>query len=115
MRKNKVKKIALYALFAAVITACAWISIPTPWGINATFSLFGVFLAAFCLGLEGGLVSTVTYILLGAVGMPVFSQFSGGMGVLLGASGGFVFGFLVAAILCGIAKRSKPNATRYLL
>lgn len=115
MNKIKVKKIALYALFTAVITACAWISVSTPFGVNLSFSLFGVCLAAFCLGVKGGIAATATYILLGAAGLPVFSQFTCGIGVLFGASGGFIFGFLIVAILCGIAKNSKTKVTRYLL
>lgn len=115
MNKIKIKKIAICALFTAVITACAWISVSTPFGVNLSFSLFGVCLVAFCLGVKGGIAATVTYILLGAAGLPVFSQFTGGIGVLFGASGGFVFGFLIVTVLCGIAKRSKTKAMRYLL
>lgn len=115
MNKLKIKKIALCALFTAVITACAWISVLTPFGVNFSLTLFGVCIAAFCLGFKGGLAATLSYILLGAVGMPVFSQFSGGFGVLFGASGGFVFGFLVAAILCGIAKNIETKLVKYLL
>ncbi len=113
MKKTKIKKIALSALFVAVITACAWLSIPTPFGINLTITLFGVGLAGFLLGVKGALAATGAYILLGALGMPVFSQFAGGPGVLVGASGGFVFGFLAVAIMCGFCKSQKNNIIKY--
>ena len=100
---KKTKKIALWALFTAIIAASAWISIPTPMGINLSFSLFGVCLAGFCLGVKGSIAATTVYIALGAVGLPVFSQFAGGVGVLFGASGGFLWGFLLSAYLCAKA------------
>lgn len=115
MNKTKIKNLALYALFTAVITACAWISVITPFGVNMSFSLFGVCLAACCLGLKGGLLSTVTYVLLGAVGLPVFSQFAGGIGVLVGPSGGFVWGFLASATLCGITQKLKNKFLKYII
>ena len=115
MNKTKIKNMSLYALFTAIIAACAWISISTPFGVNLSFSLFGVCLASCCLGLKGGLLSTVTYILLGVTGLPVFSQFSGGIGVLLGPSGGFIWGFLLVAVLCGVATNIKNQPLSYLL
>ena len=115
MNKSKIKQIALSALFTAVITASAWISIPTPFGINLAFSLFGVCLTAFCLDIKSAISSVAAYIALGAAGLPVFSYFTGGIGVLLGASGGFLWGFLAIATLCGIAKNQTKKIIRYML
>ncbi len=115
MNSLKTKKIAQSALFTAIIAASAWISIPTPFGINMTFSLFGVCLAAFCLGAKGAVASTMVYILLGAAGVPVFSLFSGGVGVLVGASGGFIWGFLITAVLCGVAKTILNKPIKYTI
>ena len=115
MNSSKTKRIAQSALFTAIIAASAWISIPTPFGINLTFSLFGIGLAAFCLGVKGAVASTVVYILLGAAGLPVFSLFSGGVGVLLGASGGFIWGFLIIAVLCGVTKTIINKPIKYTL
>lgn len=115
MNKLKIKKTALSALFTAVIAACGWISVPTPFGVNLAFTLFGVCLAGFTLGISSAVASTVCYVILGAVGLPVFSAFSGGMGVLLGPSGGFLWGFIFAAVLCGIAKNKRNKTIKYLL
>lgn len=115
MKIIKTKKIALSALFTTVIVACGWISLPTPFGINITLSILGVCLAAFVLGVKYALVSIVAYIALGAVGLPVFSQFMGGAGVLFGVSGGFIWGFLLTVVICGIAKKCKRKILKYVL
>ncbi len=114
MNKTKIKKIAIAAVFTAVIAATAWISIPTPFGVNLAFSLFGVCLTAFCLDIKSALAATAVYIALGAVGLPVFSQFSGGFGVLFGASGGFLWGFLLTVVLCGVASKANKKLFKYL-
>lgn len=113
MRKIKIKDIAITAIFTAVIAATAWITIPLPIGINLTLQLFGVCLAGFFLGTKRGIAATAIYIALGASGLPVFSLFTGGIGVLLGPSGGFLWGFLPAVILCGLSEKttSKPLKT----
>lgn len=94
----KAKNMALCGLFVALFTVCAWISIPFgPVAITLqTFAL------CLCLGLLGGKLGTLTilvYLLLGAVGVPVFSGFRGGAAVLMGATGGYVFGFLFTGLL----------------
>ncbi len=112
MNKTKIKKIAISAVFAALIAATAWISVPTPFGVNLAFTIFGVCLTGFVLGVKYGLMSTVVYIALGAIGLPVFSQFMSGFGILLGASGGFLWGFLITAALCGISKNMDKKALK---
>ncbi len=115
MNKSKIKTMAISALFTAIIAATAWISVPTPFGINLTLQTFGVCLAAFCLDTRAGLASVAAYIAIGVAGLPVFSSFTGGIGVLLGASGGFLWGFLPTAVLCGAAKRQNKKPLKYLL
>lgn len=91
-------------LFAALMALCAWISIPAG-DIAITMQTFGVFLALLCLGGKWGTVSIAIYLLLGAVGMPVFSAFQGGFGVLLGPTGGFLWGFLFSGLTYRILER----------
>lgn len=88
--------IAMIPLFSAIIALCAWITVPIP-GIPFTMQVFGVFAALAVLGAKKGSISIAVYILLGAVGVPVFSGFNGGIGVLLGATGGYIVGFMVSA------------------
>lgn len=113
MNRSKLKQISLCAIFTSIIAATAWISIPTGFGVNLTFQLFGVCLTAFILGVKSALAATAVYIVLGAAGLPVFSYFTGGFGVLVGITGGFLWGFLFSAILCGVSKNIKHKATKY--
>ncbi len=114
MKKSKIKKIAVTAIFTAVIAASAWISVFTPFGINLTLQMFAVCLAGFVLGAKWGAAATAAYLAIGAAGLPVFSAFTGGAGVLFGVSGGFLWGFLLTAVLCGIAGKTNKRFLKYL-
>lgn len=95
-------------MFTALIAVCAWISIPAP--VPFTMQTFGVFLAAGLLGKNKGAVAVLVYILLGAVGLPVFSGGRGGLGIILGETGGYIMGFVPSAYICGLIceKNKKP-------
>ena len=93
----KAREITLISVCAALTAVCAWISIPAP--IAFTLQTFGVFFALYLLGGKRGFLSVLVYVLLGCVGLPVFSGFRGGLGVLLGPSGGFIIGFLASALI----------------
>ena len=84
--KMKTLDMAYIGLFAVVIAICSWISIPTV--VPFTLQTFAVFLAVAVLGGKRGTLSVIVYVLLGAVGLPVFSGFKGGIGVLLNTTGG---------------------------
>ena len=86
------------SLFAALLAICAWICIPVS-DIGITLQTFGVFLALSLLGGKWGSVSVLLYLLLGAVGLPVFSGFRGGAGHLVGVTGGFLWGFLISGLV----------------
>ena len=81
----------------ALITICSWISIPTT--IPFTLQTFAVMLTVLLLGGMRGTIAIIIYILLGAVGVPVFSGFSGGIGKLMGPTGGYIIGFLGTALV----------------
>lgn len=86
------------ALFAVLLAICGWISLPIP-PIPFTLQTFGVFSALLFLEGRRGLYAVAVYLLLGAVGLPVFSGFRGGLGILLEATGGYLLGFLVMALI----------------
>lgn len=90
------KELAFTALMAVIIAVCSWISIPTT--VPFTLQTFGVFCALGLLGGKRGTFAVLVYIILGAVGVPVFAGFSGGVGVLFGSTGGYIIGFLLSAI-----------------
>ena len=92
-----VKNMVLASLFAGLMAICAWISIPV-FDIAFTMQTFAVFLALLVLGGKWGTVSILIYLLLGAVGLPVFSGFRGGPGALLGVTGGYLWGFLFTGV-----------------
>lgn len=96
-RKLRVSDLVYIALMAALLAVCAWVTIPTP-AIAFTLQTMGVFLALIILGGKRGTLAIFVYILLGAVGVPVFSGFKGGLGALLSATGGYIFGFLFTGL-----------------
>lgn len=89
------KDLAFTAMFAALIVVCSWISIPT--AVPFTLQTFAIYCALECLGGKRGFFAVLTYILLGAAGVPVFAGFSGGLGSILGTTGGYIIGFLANA------------------
>jgi biotin transport system substrate-specific component len=100
--QSDVRKMAMASLFAALIAVGAFIRIPIPISpVPVTLQVLFIFLAGAILGARWGLVSVIVYLLLGIVGLPVFSGGSSGIGVLLGPTGGYLVGFAVAALVIG--------------
>ena len=95
---TKALDLAYIALMAALIALCAWISVPLG-PVPFTMQTFGIFAALGLLGGRRGTLAFLSYLLLGIVGLPVFSGFSAGAGVLFGATGGYLLGYLAAALL----------------
>ncbi|MBR3292980.1 MAG: biotin transporter BioY [Oscillospiraceae bacterium] len=95
------RNLAYISMGAALIALCAWIAVPA--AIPFTLQTFAVCLVAALLGWRRGFAAVALYLLLGAVGLPVFSGFSGGFGVLLGVTGGYLVGFLLTALVVGLA------------
>lgn len=95
---KKPRDMAYVAFFAVLIAVCSWISIPTV--VPFTMQTFAVFLAVGLLGGRRGTLAVLVYLLMGAVGLPVFSNFTGGLGCLLNVTGGYLVGFLIGAAVC---------------
>ena len=93
---NRTYRIVYTGIFAVLLVICSWISIPTM--IPFTLQTFGVFLTVLLLGGKQGTISIFVYLLLGAVGIPVFSNFGAGLGYLLGNTGGYAIGFLFVGL-----------------
>ncbi len=89
------------ALFAAIIAVCSQIQLPLG-PVPFTLQTLGVFVAAGLLGMKKGVLSVLIYVLLGAVGLPVYAGFSGGFSTLTGPTGGYIIGFLFTALAVGL-------------
>ena len=100
--RSKTYDIVYIAVFAVIMAICSWISIPT--AVPFTLQTFGVFVAVGVLGGKRGTLSILVFILLGAIGVPVFAGFSGGIGVLAGTTGGYIIGFLFSKTVLVLAK-----------
>ena len=108
--------LVLTAMFAAVLAVISQISIPMPSGVPITIQAFGIGLTGAVLGWKYGTLATVVYILLGAVGLPIFANLQGGIQVLAGMTGGYIWGWPVMAALCGLRFHTgRPRADFALL
>ena len=94
---SNIKNITMIGLMAALITICSWISIPTT--VPFTMQTFAIFFSISLLGGKRGFLSVLVWLLLGAVGLPVFSGFTGGIGKFMNVTGGYLLGFLLSALL----------------
>lgn len=103
----RTRDLVLIAIFAAMMAVCAWISVPV-LAVPFTLQSFGVFMALLCLGGKRGTAAICVYVLLGAVGAPVFSGFNGGIGAIMGATGGYIIGFIFSGTQLLAHLRSLP-------
>lgn len=98
------KAITTSALFVAIIAVCSWISIPVPGtAVPINLGTFSVIMAGYVLGKKNGVISVLVFLLLGAIGLPVFHGFTGGLGILTGPTGGFLIGYIALAFCAGMA------------
>ena len=104
-RENKMHlrtvEMAYIAMAAIIIAVCSWISIPTV--IPFTLQTFAVFCVLSILGGKCGTIAVTLYLLIGLAGVPVFAGMKGGIGVLLGNTGGYVVGFIWIGLIYWLA------------
>lgn len=98
-----IRDICFISIFTAIIAVCAQINITMPAGVPFTMQTFAIPLAGVILGAKRGTLSVVVYILLGIIGVPVFTGFRGGFAVLFGATGGYIITFPIMALFAGIS------------
>ncbi len=96
-----VTNLTYISLFTVLIIICSWITIPIG-GIPITLQTFGIFATAYMLGTQRATIALSVYILLGAVGIPVFSGFGSGIGQVLGITGGYILGFFISIWIHGL-------------
>lgn len=109
VEKTSIKGLVYAALFGALTAAGALMVIPLP-PVPVTAQTFFLNVSAILLGGQLGALSQVIYVMLGIVGIPVFAGGKAGLGVLFGPTGGYLFGFIIAAFVIGVVNRTKKNA-----
>ena len=100
-KKSVLTDMVYVAVFTAIISVLAQISIPLGIIVPFTLQTLGVFIASAMLGWKRGTLSVILYVLLGVIGLPVFAGFSGGVSVLFGPTGGYIIGFIFTALAVG--------------
>jgi biotin transport system substrate-specific component len=107
-KNSNLYKLVLTGIFAAVVAVCSWISIPLPFTqVPINLAILGVLLAGGLLGSKYGALSLIIYILIGAVGVPVFAGFGAGLGTLAGPTGGYIVGYVLCAAVAGLGASSS--------
>lgn len=112
MREKRIKYLIQTAMFSAMIAVLAQIAIPMPNAVPITLQTFAIALAGFFAGPIQATISVFIYILVGSIGIPVFSNLHGGFNYLFGATGGFIFGFIPMSIMCGLASLLKISSLK---
>jgi biotin transport system substrate-specific component len=107
MYRVTVREMSLVALFPAMMAATAGISIPLGNLPPVSLQTIFVFLSALLLGPKLGSLSMIIYVVMGMIGLPIFSGYRGGLDVLVGQSGGFIIGFVFSACFIGFMKNIK--------
>lgn len=103
MKNFTVRDMTLCALFTAIIAVCSQISVPMT--VPFTMQTFAVFCTLGILGGKRGTISIALYVILGTLGIPVFAEFTGGFGIVLGATGGYIIGFVPMALIYWAAEK----------
>jgi biotin transport system substrate-specific component len=104
---KKTKTIVTVGMMAAVLAILSIVQIPGPTGVPFTLQVFAVALCGYVLGWKLGALAVIIYVLLGTVGVPVFAGMTAGPGVLVSVAGGFIWGFILQAIGCGLFVHKK--------
>ena len=109
-----IKSLARMAICTALIVVCSWLTVP--FTVPFTMQTFAIFFTVCLLGPWQGMISILVYILLGAVGVPVFAGFKGGIAVLFDKTGGYIIGYLLSALLTSwLIHRKESNFLRSCL
>lgn len=103
-----IKDMTLIAMFVAIISVCSWISIPVGT-VPFTLQTLAVFVTAGVLGTKRSVITILVYIVLGLIGVPVFTQFKAGPHAIVGPTGGYLIGFIFMVIAIGEITKMFPN------
>ena len=107
---------AIIGVMTAITCILGPLSIPIPVSpVPISLTNLAVYFAVYVLGMKRGTISYLVYLLIGLIGVPVFSAFSGGPGKLFGPTGGYIIGFLFTAVFLAATRGEKYSFKRYAL
>lgn len=110
-------ELVLCALCTAITCILAPLSIPLAGEVPISLATFAVLLSGILLGAKLGALSQLVYVLLGSVGVPVFAGWTGGIGITLGITGGYIIGYIPMAFIAGLLYhkfgRNESGARKY--
>lgn len=111
MRKLKTRDLTLIGMFTALTVLLSQLSIPLPFTpVPMNLAMLSIFVGGGVLGSLKGMLSQIIYVLLGAIGLPVFANFTSGLGILVGPTGGYIAGYILAAFVIGALKGEKERS-----
>ncbi len=116
MNNQNTKSLVTMALFAALIAVSSYISIPLPFSpVPITLQTLIILLCGLLLSVKFAMGSVALWVLMGAVGLPVFANGKAGIGIIFGPTGGYIFGFIFAAGVIALLRGNKANPIRYAI
>lgn len=109
--KFTTKNIILCAIFAALTAILSQISIPLPFTpVPINLAMISVFIAGGLLETKISAISQLVYVIIGAIGVPVYANFTGGLGILVGPTGGYIVGYIITTIIIGVIVKRLGNS-----
>lgn len=113
MEKLEIRQMTLIGLMAAVMCITGPLTVPLPFTpVPISLTNMAIYLTVYVLGCKLGTLSYIIYLMLGLAGLPVFSAFSGGLSKLAGPTGGYLIGFILTAVICGVAVDNSGGKRR---
>ena len=100
---EKIKNIIITGMNVCILTVCSWIKFPLL--VPITLQTLGVFLISGIFNFKISFTSLIIYIILGMLGLPVFSSLEGGLGVVLGPTGGYILSFIFVPIIIAVCRK----------
>lgn len=112
IQRTAIKDLCFISVFCAIICVLSQLSIPMPAGVPMTLQTLIIPIAGIVLGKRRGTYATLLYLLIGTVGIPVFSGFKGGIGIIFGLTGGFLISFPILSYTAGLGDEIAANVLR---
>ncbi len=111
----KVKNMCYCSMFACIVALLAQIKIDLPGLVPITLQTLGIYIIACSLTPKLAVITTIVYVIMGSIGLPVFTGFRGGLSSLLGPTGGYIFSFPITSLIISIIINNKNSIIRKII